>query len=292
MFIFTRKDSQLTKNVYISHHSSNSLEAEELTRLLAQLNSFCNLNVSHFGTILPGQNIESEIFDNIKNAHIIIVLVSMYYLSENQHEIESIKKSNSFKNAKVIPVPIESCLWHDHFPNIMPLPSKLSYRNFSDNKNEFWYHVVLGIKSIIEQQKLNPFRNVPIILARADSSSVEPSQDYPSNFTLNLKISDEDILVQIEGDSMSPIYKEGDLVVCKPIESLTILSEMVTSNKHSVFVIKTLTQGVLLKYIGKISDEYITLVSHNSSHKNLIFHLSEIDRIFLIKQSVKIREEH
>ena len=86
----------MIQNIYISHHSSNSLEADELAKFLAQLNSYHNLNVNHLGTILPGQNIESKTLENIKNAHVIIILASMDYVSENHHEIELIKKSNCF----------------------------------------------------------------------------------------------------------------------------------------------------------------------------------------------------
>ncbi len=98
-----------------------------------------------------------------------------------------------------------------------------------------------------------------------------------------------EILVLIQGDSMSPRFKDGDFVICLPIDLEDILAAK--ESKKRTYVIRTKRQGTLLKYIKDINTQNITLASENISHSNIVMEGTEIDSIFLVTRSVKIRAE-
>jgi hypothetical protein len=126
------------------------------------------------------------------------------------------------------------------------------------------------------------------MLARADSHSNEHSQEFPSDyFGISLKY--DEILVPIQGDSMSPLYEEGDYVICKPINFYdAIISK---NNTTSTFVIRTKILGTLLKYIGSVSSNCVILCSENSMHDPIELEIEEIDSMFIVVKSIKIRSE-
>ncbi len=80
---------------------------------------------------------------------------------------------------------------------------------------------------------------------------------------------------EIEGDSMNPVFWEGDFVVCKEVES----PEAIKPNRF--YVLASRHDGILLKriLIDKERKHYL-LLSKNSKYPPIIRHWSEIDEVW------------
>lgn len=262
--------------IYISHHSLDVEKAKEIANALLQIEYICEECVNYLETILPGSHISGDIFEKIKKADLIIVLPSSAYLAKCKDEISWIKSSMSYKKRKVLPIPFPNSLWKDAFPDIMPLPRASWFENIPFGEN-LLFKIVNDVKTILKNSESTGNRYMPLMIARADSNSNEYSQEFPqNNYEITLK--HNEILVPIQGNSMSPRFEDGDLVICLPIDLEDILAAK--ESKKRPYVIRTKRQGTLLKYIKDINKQNITLASENISHPDIILEGTEIDSIF------------
>jgi hypothetical protein len=275
-------------SIFISHHPNDVEKAREIANALLQIEYLYEDNINFLETISPGSNVQNEILNFIKYADIIIVLPSSSYLIDCKNEYTWIKNSLSYQNKKVLPIPFPNTLWKLVFPDIMPLPKVSFFANVSFGE-EWLFNIVTDVESILKKASNSRSRHIPLMVARADSNSTESSQVFPhDDFGISLR--KDEILVLIQGDSMSPRFEEGDYVICTPTNLEDILAD--NPKKRKTCVIRTKNQGTLLKYIGKIKSQTITLVSENTSHDNMVLEETEIDRIFLVVKSVKVRNEY
>lgn len=69
-------------------------------------------------------------------------------------------------------------------------------------------------------------------------------------------------LIRVSGDSMNPLYNNGDIIACRKIESILFFQW------GSIYVLDT-SQGVLVKYVEECegSDECVLCVSENTRFK-------------------------
>lgn len=271
--------------IYISHHPSDAENAKVLAEALRQMPEITEENITYWGNIPPGSNISVTIFDSIKNSDCILVLCSVKYFTNCSQEVSWIRNSDCYTRSKVIPVPLASCLWEDHFPDTMPLPRENCIQPIPFDSNGI-HKVVLGVKDILGLGKKR--RYMPVMPARADSIVNEQSQEFPTDF-LGIPMAPNEVLVPICGDSMSPIYENGDFAICTQIdrEDLTTIK----SDRKKIFVIRTKNRGTLLKYIGGVSQNGLTLTSENPTHDDIFIEDFEISSIFAVVRSVKIRTE-
>ena len=80
---------------------------------------------------------------------------------------------------------------------------------------------------------------------------------------------------------MTPKYKSGDLVACRSIESISFWQW------HSVYVIATKSQGVLIKRVeAGQSPDHITCVSENPAYRPFQVPLEEIVSVALVMGAV------
>ena len=85
-----------------------------------------------------------------------------------------------------------------------------------------------------------------------------PAEDY---YTV-AEFAHADFLIRVKGDSMTPKYKSGDLVACRSIEAVNFWQW------HSIYVIATRNQGVLIKRVEPGADpDCITCVSENPVYR-------------------------
>lgn len=92
-----------------------------------------------------------------------------------------------------------------------------------------------------------------------------------------------DFAIPVSGDSMTPLYHSGDLVICQFVN----LSDMFFQ-WGKVYVINT-NQGVLIKKVRPGSSKNtITLISENSDYDSISLPLSDIYQIALVKGLVRI----
>jgi phage repressor protein C with HTH and peptisase S24 domain len=96
-----------------------------------------------------------------------------------------------------------------------------------------------------------------------------------------------DFLIRVGGDSMNPVYCEGDLLVCRMIQELLFFQWGKT------YVVDT-SQGVMVKnvYEDKDNPENILLVSENSEkYPPFAIPRKDIRKIALVVGSLRIRLE-
>lgn len=89
-------------------------------------------------------------------------------------------------------------------------------------------------------------------------------------------------LIQMQGDSMQPLYNSGDIVACMPVELDRLWFQW-----GRVYVIST-RQGVLTKRIEPDEKEgYILCCSENSRYKPFSLPISEIHQVALVRGLIR-----
>lgn len=89
-------------------------------------------------------------------------------------------------------------------------------------------------------------------------------------------------LIQMQGDSMQPLYNSGDIVACMPVELDKLWFQW-----GRVYVIST-RQGVLTKRIEPDEKEgYILCCSENSRYKPFSLPVSEIYQVALVRGLIR-----
>lgn len=276
-------------SIYISHASSDLEKAKTLVKHLTPLERNSGVEISYWGSIKPGANINKDTYDRIRTAHLIICLISADYLAFCNDEIEIIKSSNCYNNERVIPVPISNCLWKEEFGTLMPLPRDSNYQKSPFDDSGFWHEISFGVKQYLEGNKDKKRRYIHVMPARADSTSIEQSQEIPPEPFMEIPLHHDEIWIPIRGNSMSPIFEDGDSAIGKQIDREDITFRKIQTKK--IFVIRTKTNGTFIKYIRSITNSKIVLASHNVAHKDITLDGSEIESIFLVVRSIKIRSE-
>lgn len=86
---------------------------------------------------------------------------------------------------------------------------------------------------------------------------------------------------EVEGDSMSPIFEDGDYVACEVVES----SHHVKDKHHYIFI--SYDDGVVLKSVyNDKKRELYQLTSINSKYPPIIRNWSEIKEVWLVKYRI------
>lgn len=186
----------------------------------------------------------------------------------------------------MIPIPLKPCQWQKTFlGELMPLPRDPSSLGslFGDN-SERYNEIVSGVDELLTHSAINPYRRKAVQRARASSFSLEPSQEP---FDENEALSEEGLMsderyFRVEGDSMNDLYEEGDIVKGKLINPKEFIFK-----PHQVFVIRTRTQGYLIKYIHKIREDEIFLASANPLHPTFALPTEEVIGIWLVTSCIK-----
>ncbi len=266
------------KKIYISHHSKDVSKAEALTKHLFPLVEGHEIEVSSSLGMIPGSNVADFIFDQITSSDLILVLACSDYLSDCADEIANIKNSYCFRSNNVVPIEISQCLWKDVFGKIMCLPKGLYFERAPFDDSGFWHTVTLGVKDLISNGKVCLNYKIPIP-ARADSNTSHHSQENPSEIGKRLKLSFGEELIEVQGDSMSPVFENGEFLVGTIVEKDEIPSLI---RRKTACAIRTKTEGTYLKYISSIDNSELTLASANKTHKDITIDTSEIENVYKI----------
>lgn len=118
-------------------------------------------------------------------------------------------------------------------------------------------------------------RAVPIVgLARAGADGFFDDEGYPLAAAETVRfpgLGDERVYaLEITGDSMEPIFREGDVVIVQPGAPV---------RRGDRVVVRTRAGEVVAKQIGRRIEETIELVSLNPAYPSRVFPASEIDWI-------------
>ncbi len=117
---------------------------------------------------------------------------------------------------------------------------------------------------------------VPLVPMEAVAGRGAPNfQDCPvEDYYTVTEFANSDFLIRVKGDSMTPKYKSGDIVACRLIEEVSFWQW------HSVYVIATRNQGVLIKRVEPGTEpDCITCVSENPVYRPFQIPKEEILRV-------------
>lgn len=167
------------------------------------------------------------------------------------------------------------------------LAKKLGYKNQSTvgnwrqrNKIELDRIIELfpdmDLNWLVRGEVSSAAKGIPLIPMDAVAGyGVESYQDSPvEDYYAVEEFKRADFLIRVKGDSMTPKYKSGDIVACRIIEEVSFWQW------HSIYVIVTRNQGVLIKRIEPGTDaSSITCVSENPAYRPFQVPKEEILRV-------------
>lgn len=263
--------------IFISYTNSDIKEYEELVKHLKPLSNGRRIDLVSKKTIKPGENIDNKIRSYTKDANLILVLASTDYLGEEDYEINIILNSECFTQSRVIVIPHKRCNWKTVFGNLMPLPKKYLNSTYVQMPSEdLWLEVAAEVQELWDKH----YYLTSSIVARADPSVLEASQEPPKTLPNGIKLKPNEIYCPVEGDSMEPLYYEGDFALARKVENA---SEILTKNKPKpVYIIRTISQGTIIKHINEVHKEYYILTSANKKYKAVHIRTDEIHSIYKV----------
>ena len=139
-------------NIFISYSHKDSEYKDRLERHLAGLKRYSNVNTWVDQQILPGQLWEKEIETQLRNANIIIQLVSADYLASDfcMKELEIAIERDKSSEAVLIPIIVRPCLWQTtSLGKIQVLPPEGKPVSSWQNEDEAFAMVVEGIRRVV-----------------------------------------------------------------------------------------------------------------------------------------------
>lgn len=125
------------------------------------------VTVWHKGKVTAGQEKLRVIDEHLKDARIILLLVSANYLKDPylyEHEAKRAMEYNTAGTAKVVPVLLSPVLWKgSRFGKLKPLPTEEKPVSQWKNKSDAFYAIAEGVSGMIEQlaQEEPPSRAAP-----------------------------------------------------------------------------------------------------------------------------------
>lgn len=143
--------------IFFSYSHVDEKMRNELEKHLVMLKRQGVISTWHDRKITAGSELDSEIDENLKDADIILLLVSVDFLSSDYcYDIEMKQALGMHNNNKaiVIPVILRSCDWNDApFGKLMALPTDAKSVSTWGDKDEAFLNIARGIKETAK--KLN-----------------------------------------------------------------------------------------------------------------------------------------
>lgn len=121
----------------------------------------------------------------------------------------------------------------------------------------------------------NSRRTIPIIgLARAGADGFFDDAGFPASPSETVRFPDVEgesvYALEVTGDSMAPLYREGDIVVVRP---------GIPARRGDRVVVRTRAGEVMAKELGRRSEQSIELISLNPAYAPRTLAAGEIDWI-------------
>jgi hypothetical protein len=141
--------------LFISYSHVDQSRKNELVKHLEPLKRLNLVETWHDGVLKPGDEWEEEILDQLENADIILLLVSIDFINSEfcyDRELERALEPHSEGDAVVIPVILRSCHWQQTpFAKLQALPKEAKAINSWSDRDEAFTNVIEGIRSVAEE---------------------------------------------------------------------------------------------------------------------------------------------
>lgn len=138
--------------VFLSYSHKDETFKEELDEHLSSLKRKEIIEVWNDRKIVAGTSWENDIFDNLREADLILCLLSSSFLASNfcmEKEFKIAIERHKKNEAIIIPIVIRPCDWMSDMGNIQATPKDGLAIAKWDNKDEAYMNVVNSIKTTI-----------------------------------------------------------------------------------------------------------------------------------------------
>ena len=155
-------------------------------------------------------------------------------------------------------------------------PSTESISKVLEATGENFDSFLLGTGAFVQQLQQSPNRTVPLLgLAQAGHGGFFDSAGFPAGqgwdeIALPTAGQGSIYALEVHGDSMEPLYREGDRIVVSPTEQV---------RRGDRVVVKTRDGEVMAKILARQTGRQIELHSLNPAYEPRIFELSEVEWI-------------
>jgi phage repressor protein C with HTH and peptisase S24 domain len=152
----------------------------------------------------------------------------------------------------------------------------------NDDYSQKQSEISTATKSTLEKIINNYLPILPVTAMAGDLSgpqySIEDHQIEEWKYTDKGNIRDR-IGIRVEGDSMQPGYREGDILICKKTSLISV------TERQPVVVVGT-DNSIFLKKVKKV-DEDLELISLNPKYQPFRIPMAEILEIWVVESKIK-----
>lgn len=144
------------RNAFISYSHKDERFLRQLETSLAPLQRDKLISARHDRKILPGQKWDREIYENLENADIVLLLVSPDFLASEyargREMLPAVKRRKS-GSAMVVPIILRPSDWKTgSLGSLEVLPSNGRPVSRWTDRDEAWQNVVEGLRRLISGQ--------------------------------------------------------------------------------------------------------------------------------------------
>lgn len=177
--------------LFFSYSHRDEVWRNELEIHLSALKRQGLIDTWHDRRILAGDNVDHAIAEHLESASVILLLVSPYFIASDYcYDVEMARamERQASGDARVIPVILEPCVWHDlPFGTLLATPTDGYPVSKHPNPHDAFLDIVKTIKKALPHVP-------PAPVARADAISAHAAPSLPRSSNLRVKRSftDED----------------------------------------------------------------------------------------------------
>src|SRR5688572_21245663 len=148
-------DKPLSKlNLFISYSHEDEALKTMLDKHLIMLKRLNKIEVWNDRKLIPGQEWDDEIKNELANAHIILLLISADFNNSEyiwQKELDQAMKRHQEGSARVVPVILRKCEWHQMpYAKLQALPKGgKPVTEFADRDDAFT-DIASGVRMLVD----------------------------------------------------------------------------------------------------------------------------------------------
>lgn len=141
--------------VFLSYSHADEKFKEKLDQHLAPLKRNGKITTWNDRKLLPGSKLDEKIKEQLRQADIIIFMVSASFLDSDyccETEMQEALEREKNGECKILPVIVRPCIWDETIlKNFLALPEDGKAINKYDNEDEAYTEIAKGVKDIIEE---------------------------------------------------------------------------------------------------------------------------------------------
>jgi TIR domain len=141
-------------NLFISYSHEDEALKRELDKHLVMLKRSGKIEVWNDRKLIAGQEWDTEIKNELANAHIILLLISADFNNSEyiwEKELYAALKRHSEGKARVVPVILRKCEWKDMpYAKLQALPTGAKPVSEFADKDDAFTNIAQGIRALVD----------------------------------------------------------------------------------------------------------------------------------------------